>query len=63
MKDEVTLEGFCAGLISHVISFKEHYRKERMESDGDEETWPLEMGSGDWFEQFLLYLAVQTGGV
>lgn len=54
MEDNETLDAFVARTQQELADFEKSYR------DGNSvapDQWPLEMGAGDWDEQFLAHLS------
>jgi hypothetical protein len=52
--DVFTLDTFCKNMHTNVDVFKEFYLRERAKNP---KNWPSRMGDGDWYEQFLIFMA------
>lgn len=56
-RDGQSLDDFCTDMQKDLERFKANWLKER---EKNPDNWPLSMGAGDWYEQFLMFLSQGT---
>ena len=49
--EEQTLDEFLAKMRKDLDQFEKNWRAENSQDPDD---WPMKMGAGDWYEQFLM---------